>query len=171
MNTIIGEAFVGTGVEAAHVVLAIGSKGTPFETSFMNSLTQRTKGHLTSLALLEPNLPSKPMTLVTNEMTLGTADQTSLFLGPVNAAVAHAVIDSVEEGTIPKDMVEELLILALVFIHWEAMDRKMVYGNNLQATRSAIARAFSGEPGIDQIIERRGTAKHFFYAQQQDEDP
>ena len=79
MNTIIGEAFVGTGVEAAHVVLAIGSKGTPFETSFMNALTQKTKGHPTSLALLEPNLPSKPMTLVATEIiTLRTADQTSV---------------------------------------------------------------------------------------------
>ena len=143
---------MGAGVEAAHVVLAIGSKGTPFETSFMNALTQRTKGHPTSLALLEPNLPSKPMTLVANEITLRTVDQISLFLGLVNAAVAHAVIDSVAEGTVPKDMVEDLLSIASVFIHWEATDRKMVNENNLQATRSSTARAFGREPGIDEII-------------------
>ena len=70
----------------------------------------------------------------------------------VNAAVAHAVIDSVAEGTVPKDMVEDLLSIASVFIHWEAMDRKMVNENNLQATRSATARAFGREPGIDEII-------------------
>lgn len=63
MNTLIGEAFVGEGAGAAHVVLAIGSKGTPFETAFLNALTQRSKGHITSLALLEPNLPSKPIML------------------------------------------------------------------------------------------------------------
>jgi len=55
------------------VFLAIGSKGTPFETAFLNAMTQRSKGHITSLALLEPNLPSKPITLIANEIAMRTA--------------------------------------------------------------------------------------------------
>ena len=163
MNTIIGEAFVGSGVESAHVILAIGSKGTPFETSFMNTLTQRSKGHTNSLALLEPNLPAKPITLIVNEITLKTADQDSYFLGPVNAAVAHAVVDMVASGTIPKELTEDLLIIASTFIHPDAKNKQRAYQNNLEATKLAIARAYSKEPNIDEILRKKDTAKHFFY--------
>jgi 5,6,7,8-tetrahydromethanopterin hydro-lyase len=163
MNMMIGEAYVGDGAEAAHVILAIGLKGTPFETAFVNTLTQRSKGHITSLALLEPNLPCKPITLIANEITMRTAELVSFFLGPVNAAVANAIVDMVANGTIPKDEAEDLLVIATTFIHWEAGDKRKVYENNLEATKLAIARAFRREPDIDEILRRRETAKHFFY--------
>jgi formaldehyde-activating enzyme len=136
----------------------------------MNALTQGSKWHIASLALLEPNLPSKPMSVLVNEMTLRTTDQVSLFLGPINAAVAHAVVEMVAEGTIPKETSEDLLILAQAFIHWEAKDKKTIYENNHEATRLAMVRAFRKEPSIDEILRRRDTAKHFFY-QPQNEDP
>jgi 5,6,7,8-tetrahydromethanopterin hydro-lyase len=170
MNMLFGEAFVGDGPEAAHVILVIGSKGTPFETAFVNALTQRSKGHITSLALLEPNLPCKPITLIANEITMRTAGLVSFFLGPVNAAVAHAVVDMVANGTIPKEKAEDLLIIATTFIHWEAGDGNKVYENNLEATKLGITRAFSQEPGIDEILRRRDTAKHFFYPTTKDQE-
>lgn len=170
MNTIIGNAFVGDGLEAAHVILAIGTKGTPFETSFLNALTHRAKGHTSSLALLEPNLPCKPFTLIANEMAMRTAEQVSFFLGPVNAAVSHAVIDSVADGTIPKEMAEELLILATVFVHWDAKIKQKVYDNNYAATLLAIDRAFSGEPTVDEILGKRDGARHYFYQSSASQD-
>ena len=133
MNTVIGEAFVGEGLDAAHLVIAIVSKGTPFETSFMDTLTRRSRGHTSSLALLEPNLPCKPFTLVCNDLTMRTAEQASFFLGPVNAAVARAVVDSVADETIPKESVEDLLIIVTAFIHWEAKTKQKVYDNNLRS--------------------------------------
>jgi 5,6,7,8-tetrahydromethanopterin hydro-lyase len=170
LDTVIGEAFVGDDQDVAHIVLAIGSKGTPFETSFMDTLTHRSRGHTSSLALLEPNLPCKPFALVCNEMTMRTSEQASLFLGPVNASVARAVIDSVADGTIPKESVEDLLIIVTAFIHWEAKTRQKVYDNNYAATILAIERAFNGEPGIDDIIGKRDSAVHFFYPSPSTED-
>jgi 5,6,7,8-tetrahydromethanopterin hydro-lyase len=38
METLIGEALVGEGNEVAHIDLAIGWKGGPFETAFMTAL-------------------------------------------------------------------------------------------------------------------------------------
>jgi 5,6,7,8-tetrahydromethanopterin hydro-lyase len=170
MNTIMGEADVGDGAEAAHVVLAIGSKGAPFETSFLNALTHRARGQMTSIALLEPNLPCKPFTLITNETTLRTANQATVLLGPINAAVAHSVIDAVAGETIPRAMVDQLLIIVTVFVPYEAKVTQRVYDNHYAAALLAIERAFNGEPGIDEILGKRDTAKHFFYQPHADQE-
>lgn len=42
-------------------------------------------------------------------------------------------------------------------------DRKKVYENNLEATKLAIVRTFSQRPGIDDILMKKDTARHFFY--------
>lgn len=64
----------------------------------MNSLAMPRLGHTPLLAVLEPNLQPKPSTLIVNKVTIKNATQASLIFGPAQAAVAKAVMDSVEEG-------------------------------------------------------------------------
>jgi formaldehyde-activating enzyme len=158
----IGEALVGEGNEVAHIDLAIGAKGTPFETAFMTALTQPAMGHTPLLAVLEPNLPCKPATLMANKVTIKNATQATLMFGPAQASVAKAVADSVADGVIPKAQAENLLIIVSVFIHWDAQDKKKIYDYNYEATKLAIKRAMAGEPKIDEILAKRNTAKHPF---------
>lgn len=162
MNTMIGEALVGEGNEVAHIDLAIGAKGTPFETAFMTALTQPAMGHTPLLAVLEPNLPCKPATLMANKVTIKNGTQATLMFGPAQASVAKAVADSVADGVIPKVLSESLLIIVSVFIHWDAKDKKKIYDYNYEATKLAIKRAFAGEPKIDEVLAKRNTAKHPF---------
>ncbi|CAG1005816.1 5,6,7,8-tetrahydromethanopterin hydro-lyase [Methanosarcinales archaeon] len=68
----------------------------------MNSLAMPREGHTPLLAVLEPNLQPKPCTLMVNKVTIKNADQAVLMFGAGQAAVAKAVIDSVEEGVIAK---------------------------------------------------------------------
>ena len=42
------------------------------------------------------------------------------LFGPAQAAVARAVVDSVAEGVIPQDQVDDLCLIVGVFIHWDA---------------------------------------------------
>jgi 5,6,7,8-tetrahydromethanopterin hydro-lyase len=158
----IGEALVGEGNEVAHIDLAIGLKGTPFETAFMTALTQPAMGHTPLLAVLEPNLPCKPSTLMANKVTIKNAIQATLMFGPAQAAVAMAVADSVADGVIPKAQAEKLLIIVSVFIHWDAQDKKKIYDYNYKATKLSIKRAMAGEPKIDDVLAKRKTAKHPF---------
>ena len=74
-------------------------------------------------------------------MTIKGAKQAVQMFGPAQAAVARAVVDSVESGVIPQDKADDLCILVGVFIHWDASDDQKIYDYNYQATKESIARA------------------------------
>ena len=84
------------------------------------------------------------------------------MFGPAQYAVAKAVADSVAEGIIPKDQVDNLVIIAGVFIHWEADSNEKIRKYNYEATRLAIKSAMNRQPTIDEILRKKDTAKHPF---------
>ena len=158
----IGEALVGEGPEIAHIDLVIGLKGSAVEAAFVNALASPAKGHTPLLAVLEPNLPAKPSTLIVNKVTIRGAGQAILMFGPAQAAVAKAVMDCVEEGTLPEELAENLMIIVSVFIEWDAKDKKKIYEYNYQATKIAIERAVLGTPTAKDILAKKDSAKHPF---------
>ncbi|HEY4700055.1 MAG TPA: formaldehyde-activating enzyme [Nitrososphaerales archaeon] len=162
MESLIGEALVGEGKEIAHIDLVIGEKGGPVEAAFMTSLATPRVGHTPLLAVLEPNLPVKPSTLMINKVTMKNAKQAILMFGPAQAAIAKAVMDSVAKGTIPQEKAEDILIIVSVFIEWDASDKKKIYDYNYEATKLAIERAFAKQPTVSEVLEKKDTAKHPF---------
>lgn len=163
-RTLIGESLVGEGNEVAHIDLIIGPRGSSAETAFTNALTNNKDGFTSLLAVIAPNLLTKPNTVLFNKVTLKGAKQVGQIFGPAQHAVALAVADSVEDGTIPKEEADELFICVGVFIHWQAEDDKKIQEYNYQATREAIQRAVNREPSIDQVLSQKNTAKHPFAA-------
>ncbi|MFQ5889787.1 MAG: formaldehyde-activating enzyme [Gemmatimonadota bacterium] len=163
-SLMIGESLVGDGNEVAHVDLVIGSKNGPAGQAFTNTLCSQRSGHNALLAVVEPNLPAKPDTLLFNKVTIKGAKQAVQMFGPAQAAVARAVVDSVEEGIIPKDQVDDLCILVGVFIHWEAEDDKKIFDFNYQATKESIERAIKSLPTIDTVLSKKEAARHPFAA-------
>lgn len=161
-HTLIGEALVGEGAEVAHIDLVIGRKGSSVEQAFVSALASPAQGHTPLLAVLTPNIPAKPSTLMVNKVTIKNASQALLIFGPAQAAVAKAVVDSVEEGIIPKFEADNLLIIASVFIEWDATDKKKIYDWNYEATKLAIRRAIRGEPKLEEVLAEKDTVKHPF---------
>jgi 5,6,7,8-tetrahydromethanopterin hydro-lyase len=159
----IGEALVGDGNEVAHIDLMIGSKDGPVGIAFANALANQKQGFSNLLAVLTPNLPCKPYTVLITKVTIKGADQAVQMFGPAQKAVAKAVADSVAEGVIPKDQAENLVCICGVFIHWEAKDNDKIYQYNYEATKLSIQRAMRGEPKVDAILSQKDTAKHPFY--------
>jgi 5,6,7,8-tetrahydromethanopterin hydro-lyase len=160
--SLVGEALVGEGKEIAHIDLIIGEKGGPVEQAFMTSIASPRVGHTPLLAVLEPNLLAKPSTLIINKVTIKNAHQAILMFGPAQAAVAKAVMDSVEDGVIPKEKADDLYIVVSVFIEWDAEDKKKIYDYNYEATKLAISRAINKEPKVDEVLARKDKAKHPF---------
>ena len=158
----IGEALVGEGNEVAHIDLMIGDKEGPVGNAFANALSRQSQGHSNLLAVLEPNLPVKPATVMITKVTIKGAKQAVQMFGPAQFAVAKAVADSVAEGVIPKDQCEKLVIVCGVFIHWEADDDKKLYQYNYEATKLSIARAMKDTPGVDEMLAKKDSAKHPF---------
>jgi 5,6,7,8-tetrahydromethanopterin hydro-lyase len=158
----VGEALVGEGPEVAHIDLVIGPRGSTVEQAFVNALASPTIGHTPLLAVLAPNLPAKPHTLMVNKVTIKGAGQALLIFGPAQAAVAKAVMDCVSIGTLPEELAEDLFIIVSVFIEWDAKDKKKVYEYNYQATKLAIERAVAKEPKPIEILAKKDSAKHPF---------
>jgi 5,6,7,8-tetrahydromethanopterin hydro-lyase len=158
----IGESLVGDGNEVAHIDLIIGSKSGPAGQAFVNALSSQKEGHSTLLAVVSPNLPAKPDTILFNKVTIKGAGQAVQMFGPAQASVARAVTDAVSEGTIPRDRVDDYCILVGVFIHWEAKDDKKIYDFNYRATKQSIERALRGQPRVEEVISGAKTARHPF---------
>jgi 5,6,7,8-tetrahydromethanopterin hydro-lyase len=161
-DTLVGEALVGEGPEIAHIDLLIGKKGGAVEQAFVTALASPAKGHTPLLAVLEPNLPTKPSTLMVNKVTIKNAAHAILMFGPAQAAVAKAVMDCVSDGLIPEDQAEDILIIVSVFIEWDAKDKKKVYDFNYQATKFALERAIIGKPTVQEILVKKESSKHPF---------
>jgi len=162
MSMYIGEALVGEGNEIAHIDLLIGSKEGPVGLAFANALSSQRQGHSNLLAVLEPNLAVKPATVLVTKVTIKGAKQAVQMFGPAQYAVAKAVADSVQAGVIPKNQCENLVIVAGVFIHWEAQDDNKIRQYNYEATKLAIARAMKGEPSVDTMLAGKDKAVHPF---------
>ncbi|WP_042702679.1 bifunctional 5,6,7,8-tetrahydromethanopterin hydro-lyase/3-hexulose-6-phosphate synthase [Methanobrevibacter arboriphilus] len=156
----IGEALVGDGNELAHVDLIIGDKEGPAGTAFANGMTQLSIGHTPVLSVIRPNLMTKPSTLIIPKVTVGDLDDASKIFGPAQTAVGRAVADAVEEGLIPKDIAEDIVIMVSVFIHPDAEDYRKIYQYNYGATKLAIRRAMSDYPGINKVLAEKDRGTH-----------
>jgi 5,6,7,8-tetrahydromethanopterin hydro-lyase len=156
----VGESLVGDGNEVAHVDVMVGPKDGPAGYAFANALSSQREGHNTLLAIVAPNLPCKPDTILFNKVTIKGAKQAVQMFGPAQAAVARAVADSVEAGIVPGD--DNLCILVGVFIHWDADDDEKIFDFNYRATRESLQRAMRGEPAAQTVTSRKAGVTHPF---------
>ena len=157
---LIGEALMGEGTEVAHVDLVIGNKDGPVGMAFANGMTNMSIGHTPLLAVIRPNLPPKPHTLLVPKVTIKNMEDTGKIFGPAQAAVAKAVADSVEEGIIPWNKVDEWVIICSVFIHPQAKDYRSIYHYNYGATKLALSRALEKYPTMEKVMYDKDRAKH-----------
>ncbi|HXX55166.1 MAG TPA: bifunctional 5,6,7,8-tetrahydromethanopterin hydro-lyase/3-hexulose-6-phosphate synthase [Methanoregula sp.] len=157
---LVGEALVGDGAELAHIDLLLGEKEGPVGTAFANAISQLSAGHTPLLAVVRPNLLTKPVTLVIPKVTLKTMPQVNEMFGPVQAAVAKAVADSVEEGAFGDADIEKLVILASAFVHPAAKDFNKLYRYNYGATKLAITRAMDAFPDKKTLLHEKDRGTH-----------
>nr|AAY89263.1 formaldehyde activating enzyme [uncultured bacterium BAC10-10] len=165
----LGESLVGEGNEVAHIDLVIGSKTGPAGAAFCNALTNNKDGFTTLLAVVAPNLAAKPDTILFNKVTIKGAKQAVQMFGPAQAAVARAVVDSVESGVIPRDKADDYVVMVGVrrdgrrgSFTGDAADDKKIYDYNYQATKESIQRAMAKKPSVQDVITGSKTAKHPF---------
>ncbi|MEM1370964.1 MAG: formaldehyde-activating enzyme [Pseudomonadota bacterium] len=163
-KVMVGESLVGDGNEVAHIDLLIGPRGSAAETAFCNSITNNKDGFTSLLAVIAPNLPCKPNTVMFNKVTIKDARQAVQMFGPAQHGVAKAVQDCVAEGTIPVDEADDLYICVGVFIHWDAADDAKIQDYNYRATKESIERAVAGKPTAAEVTSQKDAAEHPFAA-------
>ena len=156
----IGEALVGEGNEVAHVDLLIGDKQGQVGSAFISALSNLSMGHTPLLAVIRPNLPPKPHTVIIPKVTVKNMTDATKIFGPAQAAVAKAVADSVEEGIIPMHALDDWVVVASVFIHPQAEDERRIYQYNYSATKLSIRRALDNYPSWEKVLYDKDRAKH-----------
>jgi bifunctional enzyme Fae/Hps len=156
----VGEALIGEGSEVAHIDLMIGDKYGPVGVAFTNALSQMSAGHTPLFAVIRPNLPVKPPTVVVPKVTVRNMKEAERIFGPAQSAIAKAVADSVEEGVIPEDKVEDYVIIVSVFMHPQAEDYNKIYRYNYGAAKLAIKRAIDGFPDIKTVLYEKDRSRH-----------
>ncbi|MDH7595841.1 MAG: bifunctional 5,6,7,8-tetrahydromethanopterin hydro-lyase/3-hexulose-6-phosphate synthase [Candidatus Bathyarchaeia archaeon] len=157
---LIGEALVGEGDEVAHIDLLIGDKNGPVGEAFASGMSNLSMGHTPLLAVIRPNLPPKPHTLLVPKVSVKNFEEVGKIFGPAQAAVAKAVADATEEGIIPRDKIDDWVIISSVFIHPNAKDYRRIYHYNYSATKLALKRALSKYPTLEKVIYDKDRAKH-----------
>lgn len=157
---LIGESLVGKGNEVAHVDLLIGDKHGPVGNAFTQAMSNLSMGHTPLLAVIRPNLPPKPHTVIIPKVTIKNMEDAGKIFGPAQSAVAKAVADAVEEGIIPLSVIDDWVVVASVFIHPQAIDERRIYQYNYSATKMAIIRALENYPPWEKVLYDKDRARH-----------
>ena len=123
----------------------MGPRGSAVESAFTHALTNNKDGFTSLLAVIGPNLATKPNTVLFNKVTIKGAKQAVQMFGPAQHAVALAVADCVADGTIPIEEANDVFICVGVFIHWDAADDQKIHDFNYQAVKESIQRAVAGD--------------------------
>jgi len=161
--TEIGEAFVGTGAEAAHLNTVLGAKGGPVETAWVTALATPRAGHAAFLTTLRPGVPARPMTLFVNKATLEGEGHSAMTWGPAQAGVASGVLWAVADGIVDAGQVDDLVLIAAVWVNPLASDAALVYDNNRTATHDALAAGAARTPTVAEALEYRDRACNAYY--------
>lgn len=159
----IGNAAAGEGPHAAHVTVMLGHATGPVGTALATALATPSQGHAPFLACLTPNLAVKPATVIVNKATHVDDAHAALTWGPAQAGVCEGVLRAVAEGIVDASKVDELAIVAALWIDPAATDPDQVYANNKQAVYLAIKAARHGTPVIADLLAQRHAGVNGYY--------
>lgn len=163
-NLLIGESFVGEGAEAAHINTVLGHRAGPVGTAWATALATPSAGHTPFVAVLEPGIPVKPLTLFVNKAAITGDAHGTLTWGAAQAGVAGGVADAVADGVISPADADDLVLIAAVWVNPAASDADLVYQNNRAATAGALRASVEGKPDLAAVLAARARPANPYYS-------
>ena len=148
---LIGESFVGDGVNAAHTNIVLGRKDGPVATAWATALATPSAGHVPFVTVLRPSVPVKPFTLfVSKAAPAGELHERAIW-GSAQAGLAQGVADAVAADLL--DDPDNLLIIAAVWVNPAVNDLDESYRNQRDAAYSAVEAALYGTPTVEDVLK------------------
>ena len=141
-----GEAWAGTSPDGSHINLVIGRRGSPTAAAAAAAMADVTPGHTPFLLCLGAGNLVRPATVVRNKTTLDSEHLELLTWGAAQLGIGQGVCDAVDEGLIPLEHVDDLVLLIAVYVDPEGGDHTAVREANRLAARNAIADALQTRP-------------------------
>lgn len=159
----IGESFIGTGTNAAHVNTVLGRRSGPAGTAWATALATPSTGHVPFVTVLRPSLPVKPLTLFVTKAAPANDRHGNLIWGAAQAGIAAGVADALANGTITHEQADSHVIIAAVWVNPDADDQDAVYRNNRESARTALENGAQHLPSTVAVIEARNTPSNPFF--------
>jgi formaldehyde-activating enzyme len=138
----IGTGSAGEGANCVQIDLVCGAKQGPMGEAWAYQLTYPRHGFEALSTILEPNLTVRPSTLIVPTNELKDLRQAHMIYGPVQNAVAKAIVAKLAERVIPEGKMHTDVMFAQAAVHPLALDRQVVHHNAYQATCAAVDNAF-----------------------------
>ena len=146
-RVMVGEGFVGEGVNAAHVNVVFGRRTSAVGAAWTTALATPRAGHVPFVAVARPGVPVVPFALFVNKAAIDGDRHGNLTWGAAQAGVAAGVgLAHADEvfGSRPS----RHLLIAAVWVNPLADDEEVVFANNRQATHEALLMASEEGPEI-----------------------
>jgi len=154
---LVGEGFAGPPFsEVAHIDLLVGKKDGPVGRAIERALGEPRPGH--ELAII----CERPRTLLVPTVTIRTDRARQLVYEEAASGVRMAIEHAIAQGTLPQERLDDLCLIANVFVHPAARIRRRVQMNNYKAMRGAIRKAVEGRPTLRELIDEKHAARHPF---------
>jgi len=161
----VGEGFAGPPFqELAHIDLLLGVKDGPVGRAIERALNEELAlsgaegrpGHEVRV------ITERPRTLLVPTVTVRTAKQQRHVYEEAARGVVLAIEAEIGAGVLPEDGLDDLCMIANVFVHPAAAIRQRVMFNNYKAMRAAVRKALEGRPAMDELINEKEAARHPF---------
>ncbi|MFC2037293.1 dihydrodipicolinate synthase family protein [Chloroflexota bacterium] len=153
----VGEGFAGPPFsEVAHIDLLLGRVDGPVGHALERARNEPRPGH--ELAVIN----ERPLTLLVPTVTVRGAKAKQLVYeeaaGGVNLALEHAIA----HHNLPEAILDDICLIANVFVHPAASIRHRIKINNYKAMRGAIRKALEERPTLQELIAEKEAARHPF---------
>lgn len=157
MTLLVGEGFAGPPFsELAHIDLLIGRKDGPVGKAIERALAEPRPGH--ELRIIH----DRPRTLLVPTVTVRTKRQAENVYEHAAGGVVMALEALVKDGTLPAALLDDIVLIANVFVHPGASNRFRVRINNFKAMKAAVRKALEGRPTYEELVAEKEAARHPF---------
>jgi len=153
----VGEGFAGPPFsEVAHIDLLLGRKDGPVGKALERAKSEPRPGH--ELVIIN----ERPLTMLVPTVTVRGAKAKQLVYEEAASGVNLALEHAVEQHNLPEAILDDICLIANVFVHPAASIRQRVKINNYKAMRGAIRKALEERPSLQELVAEKESARHPF---------
>jgi 5,6,7,8-tetrahydromethanopterin hydro-lyase len=161
----LGEAWSGNRPNGSHINVVIARRGSPTAAAIVGALAAPRPGHVPFMAVVEPGVLTRPITVVVNKVTIGPDPHGPITWGAGQLGISQGVLDAVADGVIDAAVAGSIVVLVALWIDGAAGDETAVRKACREATRAALEDAVTDRDAdfVRGVVDRREHASSYYY--------
>jgi 5,6,7,8-tetrahydromethanopterin hydro-lyase len=161
----MGEAWSGNRPNGSHINVVIAKLGSPTAAAIVGALASPRPGHVPFMAVLEPGVLVRPITVVVNKVTIGPDPHGPITWGAGQLGISQGVLDAIADGLLDAAVAGSIVLLVALWIEDAASDETAVRKATREATRAALEDAVTDRDAnfVRHVVDRREHASSYYY--------